>query len=43
MVVIRWCITGALLIGIYSETGVWTTLAMLLMGIAIDGLAQVRH
>lgn len=38
---IRILLSVALLVGVYAETGVWTTLAILLLGVSIEITARV--
>ena len=38
---IRILLSLALLVGVYSETGIWTTLAVLLLGISTEITARV--
>ena len=37
-IALRWLLTGALLYGVYAETGPWTTVALFLGVLALEAL-----
>ena len=41
LISIRILLSIALLFGVYRETGIWTTLAILLLGISIEVFSRV--
>ena len=38
---VRWTLTAALLVGVYTETGPWTTLLLVLIAVGHESVAAI--